>query len=253
MFKRAKVVMLPTNEKAQIHMTPEGHMYKSVEEFIQASQAYKSYHLYITSDDEIKEGDWCLNLKNNHIFQASYTDANNINSTDTAYDKYNSCKKIIATTNIHLGWTNIGQDERGNTLGNYITKGNGALLNSYDLPQPSQAFIEKYVEEYNKDNIITDVLVEYEGIETCPNNTWKNAGTMELALISVNDLEYPYRNKLKVNPKDNTITIKKVKDSWSRKEVENKLWEIRTFYQETKDLPYKQVRPLFKNWINKNL
>ena len=43
------------------------------------------------------------------------------------------------------------------------------------------------------------------------------------------------------------------KDSWNKKEIENKLWEIRKFYQETKHLPYKQVRPLFKNWIEENL
>ena len=29
------------------------------------------------------------------------------------------------------------------------------------LPQPSEQFIQKYIEEYNKGNIIEDVLVEY--------------------------------------------------------------------------------------------
>ena len=70
---------------------------------------------------------------------------------------------------------------------------------NYILPQPSQQFIQKYIEEYNKGNIITDVLVEYD--------VHKN---------SFIPLWIP-----KVNPKDNTITIKKVKDSWNREEILN--------------------------------
>lgn len=31
------------------------------------------------------------------------------------------------------------------------------------------------------------------------------------------------RLRLKVNPKDNTITIKRVKDSWNRQEMEEKI------------------------------
>ena len=68
-----------------------------------------------------------------------------------------------------------------------------------DLPQPSQQFIQKYIEEYNKDNIITDVLVEYE------------------YLLNDNTV-IPYWN-LKVNPKDNTITIRKVKENYTKEEV----------------------------------
>ena len=64
----------------------------------------------------------------------------------------------------------------------------------YFLPKPSQSFIEKYIEKYNKGEQITDVLVEY----------WAHTE------------EHP---QLKINPKDNTITIKPVKDSWNREEV----------------------------------
>ena len=75
---------------------------------------------------------------------------------------------------------------------------------SFQLPQPSQSFIEKYVEEYNKGNVITDVLVEYENSKTF----------MEYEIGDY--LKFP---DLKVNPKDNTITIKKIKDNYTREDL----------------------------------
>ena len=87
----------------------------------------------------------------------------------------------------------------------YLKTKNGykEILSSTDaslgLPQPSQQFIEKYIEKYNKGNVITDVLVEYEYLLD------------DRAVL-------PYWN-LKINTKDNTITIKKIKDSWNREEV----------------------------------
>ena len=70
---------------------------------------------------------------------------------------------------------------------------------SLGLPQPSQQFIQKYIEAYNKGNIITDVLVEYEYL--------------------LDDMVVLPYWKLKVNPKDNTITIKKVKENFTKNEV----------------------------------
>jgi hypothetical protein len=92
-------------------------------------------------------------------------------------------RKIIATTDTSL--------KTGISKG-YIGK-------EYSLPQPSESFIKVFVDGYNKGNTITDVLVEYEG------------------QYRTNDDGEP--NRVKVNPKDTTITIKKVKDSWNREEV----------------------------------
>ena len=84
------------------------------------------------------------------------------------------------------------------------------------LPQPSQQFIEKFIEEYNRGNIISDVLVEYELISN-----------EEYFLNTINpDDDIPYFDeRLKINYNDNTITIKKVKDSYSREEVDRMLDE----------------------------
>ena len=76
------------------------------------------------------------------------------------------------------------------------------------LPQPSQEFIDVFVREYNKGNIITEVMVEYESYCNCKiENNVKQCN-----LSCCNYLP-------KINPKDNTITIRKIKDSWTKEEV----------------------------------
>ena len=133
---------------------------------------YLNNFIYILSDDEIKEGDWCLDTVNNILF---ISDGNSKlhKSTD---------KKIIATTDTSLL---LHSD-----------------FDSYNLPQPSQQFIEKYIESYNKGEIITDVLVEYEENKPYQDNQF-----------------VVFYDDVKINPKDNTITINKLKDSWNREEL----------------------------------
>ena len=173
-FKRAKVVMLSTNEKTNIINTNKGLLYNS-NDYIGINQ-----HLYIISDDEIKKGDWYYD---NVVLQIRQWKSFMI------YNKLQH-KKIIATTDTSLKIDNPNYD-----IGKlaYIT-----------LPQPSQSFIQKYIEEYNKGNIITDVLVEYETYQYTINyhkDIWKNF------------------EKIKINPKYNTITIKKLKTNWNREEI----------------------------------
>ena len=55
-------------------------------------------HIYITSDEEIKEGDWCLDLMNNTIYVATKVVVHNLKSLE--YEEY--LKKIILTTNQDL-------------------------------------------------------------------------------------------------------------------------------------------------------
>lgn len=179
MFKKCPVVMLPTNEEAQIQKFGRRlRLYR----FLKNNLAYWE-NLYFLSDEEIKEGDWYVN--NGVIFRADdkFDEGNNPNQ-----NKHN--KKIIATTDKLI----IGDDKGKSLL--------GTDLNNY-LPQPSQSFIEKFVEEYNKGNIITEVMVEYEW-----NKTGKKVREVEI-----------FDDVLKVNAKDNTITTRKVKDSWNRDEL----------------------------------
>lgn len=194
-FKKCSVVMLPTNKKARIHQHPEGMMYQSVDDFIQASQAYKSFHLYILSDDEIKEGDWYISKNTGIPLQA----------TEDHIKKFIDDKKIIATTDKSL-----------------VIEGkasSGDIVWRHPLPQPSQSFIEVFVREYNKGNIITHVMVEYDEYVDIPREHLLTGSDVEKECM-----KHPYW-KPKVNLKDNTITIKKVKDSWSREEVTQLCWE----------------------------
>ena len=171
-FKKAKVVMLPTNQKTKYLM-----VYSDVEKTKGKlilnglkNDEYKEYqHIYIISYEEKPDnGDYYIIddvpelLKNNGLV---FID--------------DSCRKVIATTNKTLSQTS-----------------------RTEIPQPSQQFIQKYIEEYNKDNkdnIITDVLVEYE-------------------YLLDDRTVLPYWN-LKVNTKDNTITIKKLKETYTKEEL----------------------------------
>jgi hypothetical protein len=107
--------------------------------------------------------------------------------------------------------------------------GNRKELIVEKLPQPSQQFIEKYIECYNKDEIITDVLVEYNS-----SNDSLDYGGVYIP------------SSLKINPKDNTITIKKLKESWTREEVVILLNKLNHTLNIGSDLTLEQ-------WIEENL
>lgn len=176
-YMPAKVVMLSTNEATGICTDKRSVSHPSLllyhkptwQDNLAAIDGYsQNYHLYFTSNEEIKNGDWVL-MPDNTIHKMSPSDM--IGYLDS---QSKATKKIIATTDTSLG-----------------------------LSQPSQSFIKAYIEEYNKGNVITDVLVEYIVIdEFTTDGDWEK-----------------YRNiQLKVDL-NNTITIKKVKDSWSIEEL----------------------------------
>jgi hypothetical protein len=207
MFKRSKVVMLPTNEKAT-----EIGMYKDTKRLVYNQRGKdiprgEMQHLYILSDDEIKTGDWYITLTND-ICKCG----NKTNFTPKG-------KKLIATT-----------DE------------------SLSLPKPSQAFIEKYVKKYNEGKPITDVLVEYEklalyGTVLLPCSPHNNESNSDMSI---------YSDYLKVSS-DNTITIKKVKDSWNRDEVETLLYEVISLWRHPHDSALYKSKDYLGKWIEKNL
>ncbi len=198
-FKRAKVIMLETNQQSSM-FSIDNILYK----YYKAQQNVeninvKNQHLYIISDDEIKEGDWFIDITLNNygeLYQSVGCSNNKgyenwIKSTKNIIkEPKTQCKKIIATTNTSL-FPKLH-------IGEIVDKSYPKEFYNI-LPQPSQQFIEKYIESYNKSEIITDVLVEYE------------------YLLDDNTV-VPYW-KFKVNPKNNTITIKKVKDSYTKEEV----------------------------------
>ena len=174
-------------------------------------------HLYILSDDKIKEGEWYLNVPTNKIEQAT-------SSISKKYCPF-PYSKIIASTDSSLKLNNP------NHGGYNMPLQTGIFPRIF--PFVPQSFIDKYISEYNKGNKIEEVMVEYM-IDTvgCIQTEGINAGLM--------------KDILKLNP-DNTINIKSIKDSWTRDEVTElliKLWQSYGVINSGND---------FDDWINSNL
>jgi hypothetical protein len=116
-----------------------------------------------------------------------------------------------------------------------LAKASGFSLTTNDIKLPSipQSFIEYYVKEYNKGNVVKEVGVEYSGCDC------------EGKYVPDHRIQDGCGLKLKLNL-DNTINIKPIKDSWTREEilkiVNKALWT---------NPPYNESEA--KEWINKNL
>lgn len=217
-YEKIKVVMLPTNEKAII--IKEKITNKLKISSLNNPQRWDCQHLYFLSNEEIKEGDWCLVTinggKNYHVWKyVSHNGKSDYSYIDLRGQIHKwgvkERNKIIATTDESL---KIPYDST-----TPISKDWGGKL----LPRPSNEFLKKYCELGG----IDEVLVEYEEYD------W-------------NEYTDTYWNsKLKVAP-DNTITIKPIKESWNREEV---VKLIKEFHNCICDHPARSVN----NWIKENL
>ena len=231
-FKRTQVIILPTQNKTYIGKHLENEVYLSLYTWylktLNIPNERQGQHLYIITDDEIKEGDWFI--YNETLLQCKEVKllGKSVLIITNSYNGYNvdNCRKIIATTDSSL---------------NAYRREDDSL--TY-IPQPSQQFIEKYIESYNKGEVITDVLVEYINVIPQSNGLRSNGIIMdEIGLTDdANILDVP-----KLNYKDNTITVKKLKDSWNREEVVEllKLFE--------NDIKKSINSDDFNNWIKENL
>jgi len=188
MDKKCKVVMLPTNEKAKIQRINSLYIQGTDKLFppnvpdmkeLGFVNPNKNQHLYIISDDEIKECDWFIN--NNGVWQHN-----------GKIEPNGGARKVVASTDSNLKFKRLVDCD--SSVGN--------VIHTISMPSPSQSFIDKYISEYNKGNKLEEVLVEYD----------------EVYRDATKD-RWGYDLVLKVNPKDNTITIKRTKDSWTRDEV----------------------------------
>lgn len=185
--------------------------------FLKTNSSDKYQHIYILSDEDIKEGDWYIHFntytKESSLFKSDdkFNEGNNpniIDKRDFVYEYWN--KKIIATTDTSLKIHHFNK---------------GVFKNlEYLLPQPSQEFIEKYIEEYNKGNVISSVEVEYEVDKYDIRNQYKHTPSGK---YHDDEPIPPSPDRLFSNPSyfitkinsDNTINIKLIKNSWSREEV----------------------------------
>ena len=110
MEKKCKVVLLPTDKVFNKKLNKQLIIHNGNLQFCQNGQMMREgqpQHLYILSDDEIKEGDWCI--YNNHFVKYSKP------SNSYFY------KKIIATTNPDLIKEGIASID-DNFVKNYCNK-----------------------------------------------------------------------------------------------------------------------------------
>jgi len=235
-FKNAYPILLPSDYppiKGDILLTTYNNKLKLYSgNSMDTEGGYaKPYHLYITSDDKIQEGDniyteyhlpgrpetcisKCINIK---IFNP---------------DKW---KKIIATTDNSLKvWSPecIGKCEEHKLTGIEDICRDGCMQSRpIRLPQPTIEFIEEYIEEYNYRRVINNILVEYEGKQVEVEKGW-------LVVHSP-----------KTHPVDNTITIKREKNIWNKSEVRKLILKY--------NIDHPQINPKggpeFDEWIKDNL
>lgn len=199
MFKQVKAIMLPSKE-----MTRKGDLTFFGNKLVIASSvlhlAQVSQNLYFLSDEEIEDGEYgfCMNLYNQGLqpHQIIFKmDADQRHAMiELGGQKNANVFKIIATTDKSL-------IEESRLMRECYP------LRIHLIPQ---SFIEHFVSEYNKGNIITEVEVEYEP-DRPKNSTHYVMGS--------------FNWQLKINS-DNTVNIKPIKDSWSREEVESILHMI---------------------------
>jgi hypothetical protein len=81
--------VLPTDKPSRLSILNSGKLNLGAE--IMSSSNSKPQHIYITSDEEIKEGDWCYNSINNNVYKKE------IDKLSFAYEY-----KIILTTDQDL-------------------------------------------------------------------------------------------------------------------------------------------------------
>lgn len=218
--RRAKVIMLPTTDKSNVILDVSIAANKDLIYLNNIKKAElkgnQNQHLYITTDDEIKEGDWCvITNKTGTKFIAKNNGSNYKLSTGGYVNCSGESKKIIATTDKSLSNCYCSKCKgSGNKvskkplLGNCLKcGGRGIIINT--LPQPSKAFIEKYC----KVSGIDEVMIEYESKYNIRRK--QNPNFIGDALS-----EDRIKNILKVNS-HNEITIYPIKNSWNREEVSN--------------------------------
>ena len=231
------VVMLPTKNESSLWINCENKLKIHIKDMMCPGKQ-ESQHLYIISDEEIKEGDWVSD--DIEIIQAS----SKLVKAQTLINR-REWKKIIATTDKSL------------SINMYDINGVREVNFDITLPQPSRQFIEKYIEEYNKGNIITEVLVEVILDE------WKSNDFRPVIFHNIDRLlELGYNPKCNFTFKkgglkldsQNQVTIRKQKDSWSREEVVALCKSAyNTGFKQFRQIQKEQPTISFEEWIEENL
>ena len=122
-MKNKNIWLLPTDKPSRLYLTT--HEYIFEEGYSLSTDECENKHIYITSDEEIKEGDWCYYLNilggGNIVCQAyKHSGDKRILFDDGTYNRkigegitplIGECKKIILTTDQSLDGVQAIDDE----------------------------------------------------------------------------------------------------------------------------------------------
>jgi len=249
-YIKGKVVMLES--KDQTHQVKEGDLFINdtrkyswgnlealrCERVTQHGHAWNGTgirtdicHLYITSDDKIKDADYFIVNNTMHKCIGLHKISGDIESDNGLCYDISKCKKVIATTDTSL----------------FVLHDNGMLGQGItNLPSPSESFIKAYIEAYNNGNVIEDVLIEV-NTKVCVQCGAFNPSHAYSCLYPPHPCRGKLTNTLKL--KDNNIIIRKVKDSWTREEVHSLMMEAWIRGEVDRSMDFR-VR---EKWIEENL
>lgn len=235
MLKKAQVHMLLTEEdnptKVSITKMPQTGklvMHAAGGEFRHyLSMGFKPQHLYFTSDEEVKEGDWYVAFEDNRICRRFKTGIGDLKMANEARVE-GKIAKIIATTDPDLRIPE--QQDSGNTWWN-------------NIPLIPTDFIEVYVRGQGK---ITEVMLEYEEV----NHVFTNAGS-SAELIALEGLHTTVLKWEKLKLRSNgTVIISKVKEKvYTRTEMFESIKQA--IIQSKESHSYMDVHELEK-WFDKH-
>jgi len=172
-------------------------------------------HLYVTSDEEIKEGDWITD--GHKVYKAPDIDA------------FIGLFKIIATTDKSLlikcdGCKRVEATAFEVDINKYLSASTTYTCSCQLSPELPLDFIKYYAKEYNNKKQIINILVEYNEIlaEKCEYVDALGSCGLSLCPHSGNDNVFCNqigKDILKVDV-DNTIRINYIKDSWNKEELD---------------------------------
>ena len=225
MWKDVKVIMLPTN-KSELYLL-HGNLNLSLHGNISQNDGDKEpQHLYIISlDEEIKEGDWYYNSKNNTINQLT-SQYGNIKESVLILNNNKYCHKVIATTDSSLLLPTVSFKEWDGK--------------SRNLPQITQQFIEEWIAEYNKGVKVEDLEVEY----FIKQHNQHSHGIWDEECLKIS--------------KDNFISLRrKEKRVYTREETESLIVDgmrfMNSYIINHDTLHGQEAKQVAKNWIKENL
>lgn len=250
MYKTHKIVLIPTDKKefkkGQIILTlgplinfkgevlkHENTLYLSSNDSIDiVTHPLQPQHLYILSDEELKEGDWFIQY-DSALAPNKITEYHLEIIKDGIHGK--DWKKIIATTDRSLV-VNVSK-----SLG--VTR---------ELPNIPLKFVKQYIEKYNQRKQIKKVLVEY------VDDYSKNDQLIIMENEGI-DIRSPYQ-KIKIH-ENNYVSVKPKKiKKYKRKEVikimkkfkeETELFSTSSIVKENKSVM--TIEQIENKWIEENL